>query len=74
MPGLTIRCPIVIAVTIDDSAIVPEAFFTVDGDSYVPGALTRGPWVPQWAARSSAACWAGVLNDPASIPAFSPPA
>ena len=23
---------------------MPEAFFTVDGDSYVPGAMTRGPW------------------------------
>lgn len=23
---------------------MPEAFFTVDGDSYVPGQLTRGPW------------------------------
>ena len=23
---------------------MPEAFFTVDGDSYVPGRLTRGPW------------------------------
>ncbi len=23
---------------------MPEAYFTVDGDSYVPGALTRGPW------------------------------
>jgi hypothetical protein len=34
----------VIAVTIDDSAIMPEAFFTVDGDSYLPGPLTRGPW------------------------------
>jgi acyl-CoA thioesterase len=34
----------VIAVTIDDSAIMPEAFFTVDGDSYVPGPLTQGPW------------------------------
>ncbi|CDO87985.1 hypothetical protein BN973_02343 [Mycobacterium triplex] len=33
-----------IAVTIDDSAIMPEAFFTVDGDSYVPGPLTQGPW------------------------------
>lgn len=33
-----------IAVTIDDSAIMPEAFFTVDGDSYLPGRLTRGPW------------------------------
>lgn len=32
------------AVTIEDSAIMPEAFFTVDGDSYLPGALTRGPW------------------------------
>jgi acyl-CoA thioesterase len=34
----------VIAVTIEDSAIMPEAFFTVDGDSYLPGVLTRGPW------------------------------
>jgi acyl-CoA thioesterase len=34
----------VIAVTIEDPAIMPEAFFTVDGDSYLPGALTRGPW------------------------------
>jgi acyl-CoA thioesterase len=34
----------VIAVTIDDSAIMPEAFFTVDGDSYLPGRLTQGPW------------------------------
>ncbi|OBH91107.1 hypothetical protein A5680_16980 [Mycobacterium sp. E2989] len=32
------------AVTVDDSAIMPEAFFTVDGDSFVPGPLTRGPW------------------------------
>src|ERR1700683_4600775 len=23
---------------------MPEAFFTVDGDSYVPGVLTQGPW------------------------------
>ena len=23
---------------------MPEAFFTVDGDSYLPGSLTRGPW------------------------------
>jgi len=23
---------------------MPEAFFTVDGDSYLPGGLTRGPW------------------------------
>lgn len=23
---------------------MPEAFFTVDGDSYVPGPMTRGPW------------------------------
>ncbi|HEV7579576.1 MAG TPA: thioesterase family protein [Mycobacterium sp.] len=30
--------------TIEDSAIMPEAFFTVDGDSYVPGPMTRGPW------------------------------
>jgi Thioesterase-like superfamily len=34
----------VIAVTIEDSAIMPEAFFAVDGDSYLPGRLTRGPW------------------------------
>jgi len=25
---------------------MPEAFFTVDGDSYLPGVLTRGPWGP----------------------------
>jgi len=31
-------------VTIEDSTITPEAFFTADGDSYVPGPLTRGPW------------------------------
>ncbi len=30
--------------TIQDSAIEAEAFFTVDGDSYLPGAMTRGPW------------------------------
>ncbi|ORA18588.1 hypothetical protein BST14_06680 [Mycobacterium arosiense ATCC BAA-1401 = DSM 45069] len=23
---------------------MPEAFFTVDGDSFVPGAMTQGPW------------------------------
>lgn len=33
-----------IGVTTDDSAIMPEAFFTVDGDFYVPGMMTRGPW------------------------------
>lgn len=32
------------AVTVDDSAIMPEAFFSVDGDSFVPGPLTQGPW------------------------------
>ena len=32
------------AVTNDDSAVAPEAFFTVDGDSYLPGVMTRGPW------------------------------
>jgi hypothetical protein len=32
------------AVTIEDSAILPEAFFTADGDSYLPGTMTRGPW------------------------------
>ncbi|WP_293041467.1 thioesterase family protein [Mycobacterium sp.] len=30
--------------TIEDSAIMPEAFFTVDGDSYVPGVMAQGPW------------------------------
>jgi acyl-CoA thioesterase len=34
----------VLLVTIEDSAIMPEAFFTVDGDSYLPGVMTRGPW------------------------------
>jgi Thioesterase-like superfamily len=34
----------VIAVTIEDSAIMPEAFFAVDGDSYLPGPMTQGPW------------------------------
>jgi acyl-CoA thioesterase len=29
---------------IEDPAIMPEAFFTVDGDAYVPGVMTRGPW------------------------------
>ena len=23
---------------------MPEAFFAVDGDSYLPGKMTRGPW------------------------------
>jgi acyl-coenzyme A thioesterase PaaI-like protein len=32
------------AVTIEDSAIMPEALFTVDGDTYLPGPMTRGPW------------------------------
>lgn len=41
-----IPCPIVLAVTIEDSAIMPEAFFAVDGDSYLPGPLTQGPWGP----------------------------
>jgi acyl-CoA thioesterase len=31
-------------VTIEDSAIMPEAFFIADGDSYLPGVLTQGPW------------------------------
>jgi acyl-CoA thioesterase len=31
-------------VTIKDSAIMPEAYFTVDGDSLVPSLMTRGPW------------------------------
>jgi acyl-coenzyme A thioesterase PaaI-like protein len=31
-------------VTIEDSAIMPEALFTVDGDSYLPGGMTQGPW------------------------------
>jgi len=30
--------------TTEDSAIMPEAFFTVDGDSYLPSVMTRGPW------------------------------
>ncbi|MCV7098867.1 thioesterase family protein [Mycobacterium palustre] len=30
--------------TIEDPAIMPEPLFTVDGDSYLPGPLTRGPW------------------------------
>jgi acyl-coenzyme A thioesterase PaaI-like protein len=34
----------VIAVTIHDSAIMPEAFFTADGDSYLPSGLAQGPW------------------------------
>jgi len=34
----------VIAVTIPDSAIIPEAYFTVDGDFYVPTAMAQGPW------------------------------
>lgn len=33
-------CPIVVAVTFEE----PAAFFTVDGDSYLPGPMTRGPW------------------------------
>jgi len=31
-------------VTTDDPANPPEAFFTLDGDSYVPSVMTRGPW------------------------------
>jgi Thioesterase-like superfamily len=34
----------VLAVTTDNPATTPEAFFTVDGDSYLPGVMTRGPW------------------------------
>ncbi|WP_156689597.1 thioesterase family protein [Mycobacterium sp. Marseille-P9652] len=30
--------------TIEDSAIMPEAYFAVDGDSYLPAAITQGPW------------------------------
>jgi hypothetical protein len=44
MPCPTVRCPMVIAATIEDSAMTPEAFFTVDGDSYLPGMLAQGPW------------------------------
>ena len=33
-----------LAVSNDDFAVAPEAFFTVDGDSYLPGVMTRGPW------------------------------
>ncbi len=40
----TVRCRIVIPVTIGDSAIMSEAFFTVDGDSYLPSMMARGPW------------------------------
>lgn len=48
--------------TIEDSAIMPEAFFTVDGDSYIyiPGPMTRGPWGAARAVRTSAACWVGA--------------
>jgi acyl-CoA thioesterase len=31
-------------VTIEESGIEPEAYFTADGDSYIPGVMTRGPW------------------------------
>ena len=33
-----------IAVTIEECATTPAAFFTVDGDSYLPGLLAQGPW------------------------------
>lgn len=45
------RWPIVTVVSTSDPAVaVPtpederEAFFTVDGDSFVPGPMARGPW------------------------------
>ena len=40
----TVRCRNVIPVTIGDSTIMSEAFFTVDGDSYLPSVMARGPW------------------------------
>jgi hypothetical protein len=43
-PVPTLRCRIVIPVTTGDSTIVSEAFFTVDGDSYLPSVMARGPW------------------------------
>jgi len=43
-PGPTVRCRNVIPVTIGDSTIMSEAFFTVDGDSYLPSVMARGPW------------------------------
>jgi Thioesterase-like superfamily len=42
--GLQPTCPIVIAVTTDDDAGAPEAYFTIDGNSYLPGVMARGPW------------------------------
>ncbi|WP_172827312.1 acyl-CoA thioesterase domain-containing protein [Mycobacterium asiaticum] len=30
--------------TIEDDAIMPESFFSVDGDFYSPNPMTRGPW------------------------------
>ena len=43
-PVPTVRCRNVIPVTIGDSTIMSEAFFTVDGDSYLPSVMARGPW------------------------------
>ena len=40
----TPRCRTVIPVTIGNSTITSEAFFTVDGDSYLPITMARGPW------------------------------
>jgi hypothetical protein len=60
-------------VTIEDSAIMPEVFFTVDGDSYLPGVMTRGPWgavalhttpgVPEFLEPEIALVTAGVETD-----------
>lgn len=33
-------CPIVVAVTFEE----PAAFFTAEGDFYLPGPMTQGPW------------------------------
>ena len=43
-PVPTVRCRNVIPVTIGDSTIMSEAFFTVDGDFYLPSVMARGPW------------------------------
>jgi hypothetical protein len=43
-PVHPVRCRIVTPVTIEDSTTMAEAFFTVDGDLYLPGVMARGPW------------------------------
>jgi len=62
----------VIAVTIDDSAIMPEAFFTVDGDSYVPGALTRGPWGAAMGGQTVGGLLGWGIEQSGIDPAFQP--